>query len=439
MISYIYLIQGIYIKSVQNFLRLHFDYVNPISISSKEEAAKKAQLLLKSGEGSGSEFLGWRDLPLFISPENISQIESVATRIQKADALIVIGIGGSYLGTRAVLSGCVPSFTKQSLPIYFAGQQMDALYHQKILENLKKKRYAIAAISKSGTTLEPALAFRIFWNDLTHRFSKKELQELIFIVTDAEKGALRKLASEYNLTSFDIPNNVGGRYSIFTPVGLLPLAAANISIRNLLKGANEMALHLQTTNFSENPALQYAAYRNAAYCNAGKKIEILAYYQQNLYYISEWWKQLFGESEGKNGIGIYPSTASLTTDLHSIGQWVQEGERTIFETVLDIENVEGITIPHFKENIDNLNYLSGKKLHTINRSATLASLMAHQAGKVPCLRISIPEINEYTIGGLLYFFEYSCAISAYMLGVNPFNQPGVETYKKNMYCLLKDV
>ena len=422
---------------MHDFFRLDFSYTDKLSITEEETAQStlRAQSLLESRSGAGSEFLGWLELPFTVSKDLLSEIERAAALIQKAEALLVIGIGGSYLGTRAVLTALQAPFKKPKLPLYFAGHHLDSAYHQELLEFLDKRRYAVNIISKSGTTTEPALAFRIFWEKLRQSFSAEDLRDLVFATTDAKKGSLRKFVEKHNLRSFVIPDDVGGRYSVFTPVGLLPLAAAGISISKLIKGACAMRTRLKSTDFSSNPALQYAAYRNRAY-QAGKKIEILASYQQNLFYLCEWWKQLFGESEGKTKNCIFPAAVTFTTDLHSLGQWIQEGERNIFETVLDIESVPGPSIPDLEDNTDGFNYLEGQKLHSINRSASEASLIAHSEGRVPCLCIRIPKLNEETLGALLYFFEYSCALSAYTFGLNPFDQPGVEAYKQNMFRLL---
>ena len=422
-----------------SFFRLDFNYANELLVADTEEKAiqsvSRAHSLLESRSGAGKEFLGWLELPSSISEELFAEIETTAALIQKAEALLVIGIGGSYLGTKAVLTALQSPFSKAKLPLYFAGHHLDATYHHELLDFLNNKRYAVNIISKSGTTTEPAIAFRFFWENLRQNFNTSELRELVFATTDSKKGSLRKFVEKYKLRSFIIPEDVGGRYSVFTPVGLLPLSAAGISISKLIKGACAMRTQLKSTDFNNNPALQYAAYRNRAY-QAGKKIEILAVYQQNLFYLCEWWKQLFGESEGKTKNCIFPTAVTFTTDLHSLGQWLQEGERNIFETVIDIENVGGLSIPSIEDNFDGLNYLEGKEIHSINRSATEASLIAHQSGRVPCLCIRIPVLNEETLGALLYFFEYSCALSAYMFGLNPFNQPGVEAYKQNMFRLL---
>ena len=420
-------------------IRLDFQSVKNIDPSIDPEKmagkAQEAQGILEGRGGEGSDFLGWLDLSERISEGEMQALEDTASSIQKTDALVVIGIGGSYLGTRAVLSALAKPFTSRALPVYFAGWQMDALYHEDLLSLLKSKKCFLNMISKSGSTLEPSLAFRFFWNDLKKRYSSKELQQLVVITTDSSKGSLRKFADSRGLSSFVIPDDIGGRFSVFTAVGLLPLAAAGIKIRKLLEGVAEMRAILKCTQFTENPALQYAAYRHASY-GASKKIEILAVYQSCLSSFAEWWKQLFGESEGKNGRGIFPTSVNLSSDLHSLGQWIQEGERSVFETVLDIEKAGELEIPHEEKNEDNLNYLSGRKLHDVNRTALQAVLKAHQSGDVPCLRIVLGKLDEKNLGALMYFFMYSCAVSAYMLGVNPFDQPGVESYKKNMFLLL---
>lgn len=421
-----------------DFFTLDFRYTDEALLEEEDEireAVGKAQSLLESRTGPGNEFLGWLEVSSLLTADLLAEIEEAAGLIQKREALLVIGVGGSYLGTRAVLTALQAPFKKPSLPLYFAGHHLDASYHKELLDFLANRTYAINVISKSGTTSEPALAFRLFWEHLRRNFSVQELGDLVFVTTDAKKGSLREFVAKHELTSFEIPEDVGGRYSVFTPVAFLPLAAAGISISKLIEGASRMRAQLKSADYRSNPALQYAVYRNKAY-RAGKKIEILAAYQQNLFYLCEWWKQLFGESEGKTKTCIFPTSLTFTTDLHSLGQWVQQGERNIFETVLDIENVEGPRIPGVKDHTDGLDYLEGKTLHSINQSATEATLMAHKEGQVPCLRIRIPKLNEESLGALLYFFEYSCALSAYAFGLNPFDQPGVEAYKKNMSDLL---
>ena len=406
------------------------------SIRAKEsKESLEAQRLLEGRKGAGNDALGWLDLASDTTQENLNNINNAAKIIQKTEALAIIGIGGSYLGAKAVISALQGPFETSTCPIYFLGYNIDASYHKGLIDILSRKRYAINIISKSGTTIEVALAFRFLWQDLKSRFSSEELRDLVFVTTDAKKGKLRQFIQKHQLRNFIIPKDIGGRYSVLSPVGLLPIASAGLSITKVLKGACEMREKLRSTDFNSNPALQYAAYRKTAY-RLGKKIEIFCTYQQNLFHLCEWWKQLFGESEGKNHTSIFPAIVNFTTDLHSMGQWIQEGERNIFETVLDVESVAELIIPDLEDNNDGLNYLSGKSLHYVNRSATEASLMAHKEGGVPCLRIRIPKLDEETIGALLYFFEYSCAISAYMFKVNPFDQPGVEAYKGKMSKIL---
>ncbi len=417
-------------------IQLNFEHIDGIEPHSLRDETLQAQELLESGSGAGSDFLGWRDLPHSTSQELLEKILKAAGQIQKSELLVVVGIGGSYLGTRAVLEALQSSpFQNQELPVYFAGHQMDGPYHRDLLAFLQKRRYAVNIISKSGTTTEPALAFRLLWDDLGRRFDNETIRQLVFVTTDAHRGGLRRLADQQGLTSFSVPDNVGGRFSVLTPVGLLPIAAAKKNIEALLAGAAKMRDSIREKKFEDNPALLYAAFRNACY-RAGKKIEILVSYQSNLHFLCEWWKQLFGESEGKEGRGIFPATALCSSDLHSLGQWMQEGERSIFETVLDIETLESPSIPFQQGDVDGFNWLAGKKLHAVNRIATEATLAAHHDGQVPCLRFILPNLSEESLGALLYLFQYACGLSAYILQVNPFDQPGVEAYKKNMFRLL---
>ena len=421
---------------MKKFLELDFSYTKGLlNWEEKRDIVEKAQQTLEKKEGLGAEFLGWLDLPEQMLKTELAQIEKFTQEetIQKADNFLVIGIGGSYIGARAIAE----ALGKDKEALLFAGQNMDGAYHQNLLKKLQGKSYILNIISKSGTTLEPSLAFRLFWDELSSHYSLEELRKRVFVTTDATKGSLRKFANDNKLSSFVIADDIGGRYSVFSSVALFPLMAINLPIREILRGASEMRSLLKTASFFENPALQYASYRLASY-EVGYKIEILANYQSNLFYLTEWWKQLFGESEGKEGRGIFPSVAHFTTDLHSLGQWIQEGERSIFQTVLDVEKVASPEVPHWPSNIDNLNYLSGTNIHEINRKACMASMEAHHEGKVPCLRLSLEKIDSANIGALLYFFEYSCALSAYALGVNPFDQPGVEAYKKNMFRSLRE-
>ncbi|MBI3394447.1 MAG: glucose-6-phosphate isomerase [Spirochaetia bacterium] len=413
--------------------QLDFSHAKGVDPSSLYTSALDARQLLESKKGPGSDFLGWLDLPE-TAESLVPAIEKAAEAVRNTEALVVVGIGGSYLGARCVTEALARPFT-QSFPIHFAGHHLDAGYHAALLDHLKSRRYSVNVISKSGTTTEPGLAFRYLWNDLSHRYPK-DLASLVFATTDAKKGGLRKLADANGLQAFVIADDVGGRYSVLSPVGLLPIAAAGHDIRALLQGARDM-MHLirKTDDPAKNPAVQYAAWRNAAY-KAGKKIELFVSYRPGLHFLSEWWKQLFGESEGKNGKGIFPASVDLTTDLHSMGQWIQEGERTLFETVIDVEEDRSLLVPKAQSDDDGLNYLAGKSLGEVNRTALAATLSAHESGGVPCLRLAVPRIDERTLGALMYLFEYACGISAYMLGVNPFDQPGVEAYKKAMFRLL---
>ena len=414
-------------------IRLDFSYLKgltPGALSGEAEAARKV-LLDKSG--AGNDFLGWLDLPENLSEDLIGKIDAAAKKIRKTEALVVVGIGGSYLGARAVIDALSSPF-KKGFEVFFAGHQLDADYHEGLLAYLKDKRYAVNVISKSGTTTEPAAAYRLFHDDLEKRFGQDALKDLIFATTDKEKGTLREECERDGLESFVVPDDVGGRFSVLTPVGLLPIAAAGFDIRALIAGAKSMrAVVADAGNDSldTNPSLAYAAFRTAAY-RGDKKIEVLASYVSRLAMVAEWWKQLFGESEGKDHKGIFPASCNFTSDLHSMGQMMQDGERNLLETVIDVLGASAITIP--KGDADSP--LSGKKMNDVNRAVVRAALEAHTDGSVPCLRIELPEISEKTIGALLYFFEFSCGVSAYMLGVNPFNQPGVETYKKNLKRLL---
>jgi glucose-6-phosphate isomerase len=400
------------------------------------DEALQARDRLEQRTGPGNEFLGWMDLPVSISDQALEAIEAAAALVRQAEALVVVGIGGSYLGARAVLEALRPAFDP-GFPLYYAGHHMDAAYHAALGRHLLGRRYAVNVISKSGTTTEPGLAFRSLWKDLSARFEPADLRRLVFATTDARKGSLRKLADDAGLTSFAIPDDVGGRYSVLSPVGLLPIAAGGLNIRRLVAGARAMRDHLSGAGreLSDNPALQYVIYRNAAY-RSGKKIEIMASYNSGLHYFAEWWKQLYGESEGKDGRGIFPAAVDLSTDLHSMGQWLQEAERSIFETVIDVVEVAGPRIEAQAGDADGLNYLAGRELNAVNRTALQATLAAHRDGQVPCLRLQLSRLDEYTLGALLYMFQYACGISAYMLGVNPFDQPGVEAYKQNMFRLL---
>lgn len=405
--------------------------------------AQQANELLHSGKGAGNDFLGWVNLPSSISAEEIAAIEAQAAKLrEKAEVVICIGIGGSYLGAKAVIEAMSNSFEflhrKHANPtVVFAGENISEDYTYELLEAVKDYSIATIVISKSGTTTEPAIAFRIIKSEIEKRYGKAEAAERIVAITDQARGALKTLATNEGYPTFVIPDNVGGRFSVLTPVGLLPLAVAGIDIKALVEGAKDMEEATKAeVAVEQNLAAQYAIVRNELY-TAGKKIEILASYEPKLQYIAEWWKQLYGESEGKDGLGIFPASVTLTADLHSMGQYIQEGERTLFETVISVANSKHtITVENDEQNLDGLNFLTGKRLSEINKMAELGVQLAHVDGGVPNMRIEIPQIDEKAIGELLYFFEKACGISGYMLGVNPFNQPGVEAYKKNMFALL---
>jgi len=393
--------------------------------------------------GKGSDFLGWVDLPSEIDESLISSIEQLAEKIRKkAEIFVVIGIGGSYLGARAIIEAMSHNFQylkkdhKNPLIVY-AGQNIGEDYLAELLEILELKDYALTVISKSGTTTEPAIAFRILKNHIEKKYGKKEAASRIVAITDKSRGALKKLATDEGYPTYVVPDDVGGRYSVLTPVGLLPIAIAGFDIRKLIQGAKDMQQHnLQTSSMEKNPIALYAATRNALY-KKGKLVEILVNYQPNLYFFTEWWKQLYGESEGKEGKGIFPAGVNFTSDLHSMGQYIQEGQRILFETVLSVEKPnKKIAIPAVESDLDGLNYIASKRLHEVNHMAELGTTLAHVEGGVPNIEIKIPEISEYYLGQLIYFFEMACAISGYLIKVNPFDQPGVEAYKTNMFALL---
>ena len=415
-------------------------------IFSLKEKAQDANAMLHSKKGSGADFLGWLHLPSSISHTQIDDIDSTARALRsQCEIVVIIGIGGSYLGTKAVIEALSNSFdllqNKRKNPIIvYAGHHIGEDYLFELIQLLKGKRFGIINISKSGTTTEPALAFRILKNQLEKEVGKENAKQRIVAITDKAHGALRTLATNEGYKTFVIPDDVGGRFSVLTPVGLLPLAVAGIDIHELVKGAVIMEHATgQTIPFADNIAAQYATARNALYAN-GKKIEILANFNPKLHYLGEWWKQLYGESEGKENKGVFPASVDLTTDLHSMGQWIQEGERTIFETVISIENPDcEMLVPFDETNLDGLNYLSGKRVDEVNKMAELGTQMAHIDGGVPNIKITLPALNAYYIGQLFYFFEKACGISGYMLGINPFNQPGVEAYKKNMFADRKSV
>lgn len=418
-------------------------FVSYSELNSIQEEILRAKKVLLSGSGRGNDFLGWIDLPEAISQEILDGIKSDVQRLApKSRIFVVIGIGGSYLGARAVIEALQSEFASMqndgSHPfIIYAGHTLSEDYYSQLMQVLDKNDYAVAVISKSGTTTEPAVAFRIIKSHLENKYGHAEATKRIIAITDAHKGALHDIACQEGYSSYVIPDNVGGRFSVLTPVGLLPIAMGGYNIDQLLQGARDMRkICIDNDNINDNPALLYAAIRNILY-RKGYKVEILENFVPQLKYISEWWKQLYGESEGKEGKGILPHSLSFTTDLHSMGQYVQEGERLMFETVLSLEKPQGrVAIPADDKNLDGINYLLGKSLTEINHNAELGTIMAHNDGGVPVLRLLLPTISEYTLGQLIYFFEFACGVSGYTLGVNPFDQPGVEAYKKNMFCLL---
>lgn len=403
-----------------------------------KEEVLKARDVLESHSGLGNDFLGWLDLPMDYDHREVCRIKQAAGRIQEnSDVLLAVGIGGSYLGAKSAIEMFKPYFPKDGCEVIFVGNQISGSYMNELLEYLKDKDYSINIISKSGTTTEPAIAFRILQKAIIEKYGKEEAKKRIFATTDKAKGALKTLATAEGYETFIVPDNVGGRFSVLTPVGLLPIAAAGIDIDEMIDGARQAYLDFSNNKTVEsNIALEYALMRNLLY-KKGKKIELLTNYEPRLAYFAEWWKQLFGESEGKDHKGIYVASANLTTDLHSLGQMIQDGERTIMETVLAIKNnsLDAEIIPD-ELNLDGLNYLVGKTMNEVNAVAMQGTMMAHNAGGVPCMKLTIDELTPYNYGYLVYFFEYACGVSAYTLGVNPFNQPGVEAYKRNMFALL---
>lgn len=427
-------------------IKLAVDAVKPF-VSSEQINAFKDKLqdahhALLEKTAAGNEFLGWVDLPSSIEESFLDDILSQAKTIsQKAEVYVVIGIGGSYLGARAVIEALQNHFSLmrpgKHPQIIYAGHNISEDYLADLMQILDEKEYAVSVISKSGTTTEPALAFRLIKKHLENKYGKAEAANRIIAITDKKRGALKTLANKEGYKTYVVPDDVGGRYSVLTPVGLLPIAVAGYDIKKLVAGAKEMEAYLKSnTTLENNIAMLYAATRNALY-QEEKTTEILVNYEPRLYFLSEWWKQLYGESEGKEGKGIFPAAVSNTTDLHSMGQYIQEGVRSLFETVLSIENShQKLAIPTDEENLDGLNYLCNKSITEVNQGAEEATRQAHVDGEVPNLRISIPKINEENLGQLLYFYEFACGLSGYTLGVNPFDQPGVEAYKKNMFAIL---
>ena len=423
---------------------IHVDVKNVLNtvsldtINSLDAKAASAMEKLHNGTGAGNDFLGWLNLPSSTTPEVLDEIEQAAAVLRaNCEYVVCIGIGGSYLGAKAVIEALSDSFAAykpaKGPKVLFAGQNIGEDYLYELQSLLKDKKFGIIVISKSGTTTEPAIAFRILKEMLEKQAGKAEAAKLTIAITDAKKGALRTLATEEGYKTFVIPDNVGGRFSVLTPVGLLPIAVAGLDIKQLVAGAAAMETATAT---DDNIAITYAKTRNALY-QAGKKIEILVNYNPKLHYVSEWWKQLYGESEGKEHKGIFPASVDNSTDLHSMGQWIQDGERSIFETVISVAKQQHETIiPTDDANLDGLNFLAGKHVDEVNKMAELGTTIAHVDGDVPNIHITIPALTEFWLGQLLYFFEKACGVSGYILGVNPFNQPGVEAYKRNMFALL---
>jgi glucose-6-phosphate isomerase len=429
---------------------IHFDYSKALSFFNQHEIdylaapIKLAHEQLHNGTGVGSDSLGWINLPTDYDKEEFARIQKAAKKIQSdSEVLIVIGIGGSYLGARAAIEALTHSFynilpkDKRKTPeIYFAGNNISSTYITHLLDLVEGKDYSVNIISKSGTTTEPAVAFRIFRAALEEKYGKEEARKRIYATTDKERGALKNLANEEGYESFIIPDDIGGRFSVLTAVGLLPIATAGINIEEMMQGAADASKEFSNPDVAENMSYQYAAVRNALY-RKGKAIEILVNYEPSLHYVSEWWKQLFGESEGKDYKGIYPASVDFSTDLHSMGQFIQEGSRNIFETIIQVEEVaEHITIESDPSDLDGLNFLAGKTMDFVNKKAFQGTMLAHTDGQVPNLIVTVPNMSPYSFGYLVYFFEKACGISGYLQGVNPFDQPGVEAYKKNMFALL---
>ncbi len=429
-------------------LKLDISHIYPFvpedTIRGYKDLVHMQQSKLLERRGEGSDFLGWLDLPSAVTEDLVRDLEEIAGALRKmAEIIVVVGIGGSYLGAKSMISALSQHFNQYAAErkgpdVIFAGQNIGEDYLSELIEVLDNRSYALIVISKSGTTTEPAIAFRILKNHLEQKVGHQEAADRIITITDEKSGALRKLTDQSGYRSFTIPDDVGGRYSVLTPVGLLPIACAGFNIREFIRGAAVMKERTGLdTPFLENPAALYAAARNALYSH-GRTIEILASYTEKLIFFAEWWKQLFGESEGKQHKGIFPASVNFTADLHSMGQYIQEGERILFETLISvIEPDRYLAIPDEAGNLDQLNYLAGKRVSEVNRMAELGTLLAHVDGGVPNMRIEIPAINEYHLGELVYFFEMACGISGYLLEVNPFNQPGVEAYKKNMFALLE--
>jgi len=427
-----------------------FDYSKAIGFFNQQEVdcmqsyVDVAHKMVHEKTGLGNDFLGWVELPNNYDREEFDRIKKCAEKIKSdSDILLVIGIGGSYLGARAAIEMASHSFRnnlskedRKAPEIYYVGHNISSTYIMDLLDVIKDKDVSINVISKSGTTTEPAIAFRIFKDFVEKKYGKEEASKRIYATTDAKKGALRQLADEEGYETFIIPDDVGGRFSVLTPVGLLPIACANLDIDAMMKGAQDACEELKTSDLKTNHSYQYAVVRNVLH-RKGKDVELLVNYEPQLHYVGEWWKQLYGESEGKDNKGIFPAAVDFSTDLHSMGQYIQEGKRILFETVLNVENSKrNVTIEEVEGDLDGLNYLAGKTIDFVNKKASEGTLLAHTDGQVPNLIVNIPQLDEYNFGYLAYFFEKACSISGYLLGVNPFDQPGVEAYKKNMFALL---
>ena len=419
-------------------------FVNAAEIELIKGQTEAARAELLGREGAGKDFLGWIDLPVAYDKDEFARIKKAAAKIQSdSDVLIVIGIGGSYLGARAAIEFLRHSFynnvskeIRKTPEIYFAGHSISATYVKHLIEVIGDRDFSVNIISKSGTTTEPAIAFRVFKELLIKKYGHEEANKRIYATTDKARGALKQVANEEDYESFVVPDDVGGRFSVLTAVGLLPIAVSGADLDALMAGAASMREACISKSFAENDALQYAALRNILY-RKGKSVEVLANYEPSLHYVSEWWKQLYGESEGKDQKGIFPASVDLTTDLHSMGQFIQDGARIMYETVLNVQKSrEEIVLTAEPVDLDGMNYLAGKTVSFVNESAMKGTQLAHVDGGVPNLVVNIPEQNEYYLGQLFYFFEFACGVSGYMLAVNPFNQPGVESYKKNMFALL---
>ncbi|MBR5178828.1 MAG: glucose-6-phosphate isomerase [Lachnospiraceae bacterium] len=419
-------------------------FVSDAELANMERIALSAKEELVSKTGAGNDFLGWIDLPVKYNKKEFARIKEAAAKIQSdSDVLLVIGIGGSYLGARAAIDFLRHSFynniskkQRKTPEIYYVGNSISTQYMAHLKDVIGNRDFSINMISKSGTTTEPAIAFRIFKKMLIDKYGKEEANKRIYATTDKAKGALKKVADEEGYEEFVVPDDIGGRFSVLTAVGLLPIAVSGADLDALMKGAKEMRKICLEAEYSKNPALQYAATRNIL-LRKGKSIEVLANYEPALHYVAEWWKQLYGESEGKDQKGIFPASVDLTTDLHSMGQFIQDGQRTLYETVMELDGADtDIIIEKEDVDLDGLNYLAGKTVDFVNKSAMKGTQLAHTDGGVPQLKVYIPDRTEYSLGQLFYFFEFACGVSGYILGVNPFNQPGVESYKKNMFALL---